>query len=662
MHEPSALVWDLLLLLTVILFGPFVAERLRLPGIIGLLLGGFLIGPTGLGLLRSVVTVDSLGQIGLLYLMFLAGLELDLNVFARLRRAAIQFGLLTFALPMAFGFVGARWLGFDLPASILIGSLWASHTLVMYPIMQRFGIQADPAVATTVGATVITDTLALLVLAVVASGATGEGGLGSNLALLVGLGVLAVYCAFVLTFLTRWFFAGLGQDRALRFIFVLAAFLSASFVAELGGIEGIVGAFFAGLALNRLVPNGGPLMDRVEFFGGALFIPAFLVSVGLLIDPTVLADPRTWQLAIVFAVSLVLGKGGAALAIGRIRRFSRRQVEVVFSLSLSQAAATLAATTVGASVGLFGDDVVNAVVVVIVFSLFTSSVLATRAAARIAPPARDGRPLGAAIVAAIEDGATALRLAPVLARIAQRDGGIVVPAHVIADGEDRPLDAAPRDRARDRRGGQAGGHRGRPEPARRAVRAAGRPQRDPRARRLAARHRAPRRDPRAGLPVRRPVRGDRRGVAGPGHGRGDGRDAGAGACSCRCGPTTCARAAARRPGSPWRSRAGSPRRGWSSSSAGRTAPSCRTRCRSPRTPGSSRWRPTATAGSGRRRRPATSCCSPAPGPRSCSGGTPPGSPRWPAYRSASSSGRSPSTGFPVTSPVGSIVAGNTAPI
>ena len=194
--------------------------------------------------------------------------------------------------------------------------------------------------------------------------------------------MLALYCAFVLTFLTRWFFGGLGQDRTLRFVFVLAAFLSASFVAELGGIEGIVGAFFAGLALNRLVPNGGPLMDRVEFFGGALFIPAFLVSVGLLIDPTVLADPRTWQLAIVFAISLVLGKGGAALAIGRIRRFTRPQVEVTFSLSLSQAAATLAATTVGASVGLFGDDVVNAVVVVIVFSLFTSSVLATRAAAR----------------------------------------------------------------------------------------------------------------------------------------------------------------------------------------------------------------------------------------------------------------------------------------
>ena len=169
MHEPSALVRDLLLLLTVIMFGPFVAERLRLPGIIGLLLGGFLIGPTGLGLLRATGVVDSLGHIGLLYLMFLAGLELDLNVFARLRQAAIQFGLLTFALPMAFGFVGARWLGFDLPASILIGSLWASHTLVMYPIMQRFGITADPAVATTVGATVITDTLALLVLAVVAA-------------------------------------------------------------------------------------------------------------------------------------------------------------------------------------------------------------------------------------------------------------------------------------------------------------------------------------------------------------------------------------------------------------------------------------------------------------------------------------------------------------
>jgi Kef-type K+ transport system membrane component KefB len=433
-HEPSSLTWDLLLLLLVILFGPYTAERLRLPGIIGLLLGGFLIGPTGLGLLAGRAEVESLGSIGLLYLMFLAGLELDLNVFARLRNAAITFGLLTFVLPLAAGTAIALWLGFDLPASILIGSLWASHTLVTYPIVQRYGLAADPAVATTVGATVITDTLALFVLAVIA-GAAGGG--TSNLAILVGLAVLGAYCFVALTLVARWFFAGLGQDRTLRFIFVVAAFLSAAVVAELGGIEGIVGAFFAGLALNRMVPNGGPLMERIEFFGSALFIPAFLVSVGLLIDPAVLLEGRTWILAAAFTLALVAGKGAAAVLIGRLRAFSWNQVQLVFSLSLAQAAATLAATTVGAQVGLFGDDVVNAVVVVIVISLFASSLIASRAAPLIAPPGREGRTLGTMILAAIASPDSGERLMPLLARIARADGGNVIPAHVMADGDDQ---------------------------------------------------------------------------------------------------------------------------------------------------------------------------------------------------------------------------------
>lgn len=445
MHEITPLTWNLLLLLVVILFGPFAAERLRLPGIIGLLLGGFLIGSSGLGLLQGETEVEALGHIGLLYLMFVAGLELDLNVFNRIRNAAITFGLLTFALPMLAGTVISRWLGFDWPAAMLIGSLWASHTLVMYPIVQRFGVTSDPAVATTVGATVITDTLALLVLAIDAGYADpnrSSGGAGIA-GLFVGLGVLVVYCALVLTRVTRWFFGGLGQDRTLRFVFVVAAFLSASAMAEVGGIEGIVGAFFAGLALNKLVPNGGPLMERVEFFGSALFIPAFLVSVGLLIEPSVLADPKTWELALWFTVALVVGKLSAALAIGWLRGFSRPQIGITFALSLSQAAATLAAVTVGQAVGLLDESVVNAVVVVIVVSLFASSLLAGRAAARLSPPSREGRPLGASIVVSLDDRVMAARIAPLAARLARADGGNVVPAHVLEDGvEGRTLEAA----------------------------------------------------------------------------------------------------------------------------------------------------------------------------------------------------------------------------
>ena len=584
--------------------------------------------------------VDSLGHIGLLYLMFLAGLELDLNVFARLRQAAIQFGLLTFALPMAFGFVGARWLGFDLPASILIGSLWASHTLVMYPIMQRFGITADPAVATTVGATVITDTLALLVLAVVASGATGEGGLASNLALLVGLGVLALYCAFVLTFLTRWFFGGLGQDRTLRFVFVLAAFLSASFVAELGGIEGIVGAFFAGLALNRLVPNGGPLMDRVEFFGGALFIPAFLVSVGLLIDPTVLADPRTWQLAIVFAISLVLGKGGAALAIGRIRRFSR-----------AAGGGHLRPVAVAGG-GDAGRD--------------------------------DGRRVGRAV----------------RRRRRQRRGGRhrVQPVHVVGAGDARRgPDRAPGPRRtsvgvgdhcrdRGRRHGPPARAGPRPDrPARRRDRRAGardRRRRGPPAGRGARTAReideAVRRagieaDPslRVAQSVRQGVRNEIHEHDGSllviaRHGAIRAKDYLFGGLSeeiVAASPVPVMvvemdEAPVRRVLLPLRAHdLRASRRaetGLAVEVARRLAASglelvvgrpdgavCRTRCRSPRRRGSSRWRPTAIAGSGRRRRPATSCCSPGPARRSCSDRTPRASPRCPTSRSRSSSRRSP---------------------
>jgi nucleotide-binding universal stress UspA family protein len=294
-----------------------------------------------------------------------------------------------------------------------------------------------------VGATVITDTLALIVLAVIAGGEGGSSGPMGNVILLAGLGGLAVYCFVVLRVIGRWFFAGMGQDRTLRFAFLVAAFLSAAVVAEVAGIEGIVGAFFAGIALNRMAPNGGPLMERVEFFGSALFIPAFLVSVGLLIDPKVLASLRTWQLAGVFTLALVLGKGSAALLIGRIRHFSFAQVQLVFSLSLAQAAATLAATTVGSQVGLFGQDVVNAVVVVIVVSLFASSIVAGRAAPLVAPPSREGRPLGAAVLTAVADPESAARLLPLVAGLAHAAGGNVIPVHVLAEGDgQRTLDEA----------------------------------------------------------------------------------------------------------------------------------------------------------------------------------------------------------------------------
>lgn len=436
MHEPGSTTWNFFVLLVVIAVAPFIAERLRLPSLLGLLLGGFLIGAHGLGVLTDDGVVEAVGSIGLLYLMFMAGLDLDLAVFARYRRAAIEFGGLTFVLPFVLGAIAATWLGMDPPAAILMGSVWASHTLVTYPIVRRFGLAGDPAVASSVGATVITDTLSLLVLALVAGSVTGD---ASGMALLVRLGLglvgLLVLCFVILVALTRLFFRQLGHERTYRFIFILACCIGAATFADAVGIEGIVGAFFAGLALNRLVPNGSPLMERTEFFGSALFIPAFLVSVGLVIDLAVMTQLQTIMMAALFSVALITGKGTAAVLAGRRFGFDRAQVGTMFSLTLPQAAATLAATTVGAEIGLFGPTVVNAVVIVIVVSLTIASIVTTRFAARVAAPAEATDRLGAVVMIGAEEVESARRAIPLAKRLADVDSGLVLPVHVVAESD-----------------------------------------------------------------------------------------------------------------------------------------------------------------------------------------------------------------------------------
>jgi Kef-type K+ transport system membrane component KefB len=435
-HEPDPTTWDFFILLLVVAILPFAAQRLRLPGLLGLLFGGFLIGSNGLGILTGDSLVESVGHIGLLYLMFMAGLDLDLAVFKRYRRAAVEFGGLTFIAPFALGALAATWLGLEPLAAVLMGSVWASHTLVTYPIVRRYGLATDPAVAVTVGATVITDTLSLLVLAVVAGAVAGTAS-GAELLVQLGLGLAALLalCFIGLVFVTRRFFASIGHERTYRFVFLLAGCIGAASFSEIVGIEGIVGAFFAGLALNPLVPNGSPLMERVEFFGSALFVPAFLVSVGLVVDPSVMTQLDTIITAAVFVAALIAGKGLAAIIAGRRFGFSSAQVGTMFSLSLSQAAATLAATTVGAEIGLFSPLIVNAVIIVIVVSLTVASITTGQFAARVAPPAEATDRIGAAVVIGVEDLDSARRVAPLAKRLADADGGLVVPAHVAVESD-----------------------------------------------------------------------------------------------------------------------------------------------------------------------------------------------------------------------------------
>ena len=427
--------WQLILLAIIIIAGPYLAERLRLPGLIGLVLGGLLIGPFGLHLLREGA-LDAIGGIGLLFLMFIAGAELDLNLFQRIRGTAISFGLLTFILPFALGAIAAYILGLNIAASILMGSVWASHTLVAYPTVREAGLATNKAVAVAVSATVITDTLALLVLAIV-SGITNESGGGDPVStivrLLIGLAGLVIWCMVILPRMAHWFFATLGQERILRFVFIIGALASAGLVASLVGIEGIVGAFFAGLGLNRLIPNNGRLMESVEFFASSLFIPAFLISVGMLIDPSVLFNPQTLLFAAVFLAALVGGKFAAAWLGGKRSNFDNAEILMMFSLTIGQAAATLAATIVGFEIGLFTDQIVNSVLLVVMASLIITSIGTARAAKQITPEALVAKPLGKNVLVPVSAQNNFKVLMEFASKLAYQDAGIVTPLVVIPE-------------------------------------------------------------------------------------------------------------------------------------------------------------------------------------------------------------------------------------
>jgi Kef-type K+ transport system membrane component KefB/nucleotide-binding universal stress UspA family protein len=416
-------------LVAMILIAPSIARRLRLPDIIVVVLLGFAVGPTGLGLLERAGVVETLGTVGLLYLMFVAGLELDLDDFVRNRRHSIGFGALTFVVPMVLGTVSALALGYDLLPSVLLASCWASHTLVTYPAFQRAGTFGNRAVATTVGATIITDTAALLVLAVVARAFQGSLTPVFWLTLLPSMAALTFGTVVGLPRLARWYFSGAGQDKGRRFLFVMVALFVVASLAEVVGIEAIVGAFLAGLALNRSVPNGGALMERIDFLGSTLFIPFFLLATGMLIDVALLTEPRTLLVGGVFTVVAMLGKLIAAVTAGKLFGYRGAEVGAMFALSNAQAAATLAAVVVGLNVGLIDTDTVNAVIMVILATCLVASALATRYASRLPKPVR-ARDFGEVVVVPLANPRSAPRLMRLASAFARGDGGLVVPVLV----------------------------------------------------------------------------------------------------------------------------------------------------------------------------------------------------------------------------------------
>jgi Kef-type K+ transport system membrane component KefB len=442
LNAPEGPAWEFLVLFAVVVLGPRIVERARVPGIVGLLLGGYLIGPHGLGFIAAGNdTIPDIGQLGLLYLMFVAGVELDLNQARRHRSSTLAFGGITFVLPMAAGTALGLALDWGVPASLLLGSLVASHTLITYPLVQKAGLAGDPAVATAVGATVLTDTLALVVLAGVSGSETGEGSSAAiALRIVVGLAVLTAFSFGVLPRAARWALRSFGADRAVRYLVAVCGFLSAATVAEVFGIEGIVGAFAAGLALNRLVPNEGPLMERIEFFGSAVFVPVFLVSVGLVLDPAVMAEARTLGYAALIVVACVGGKAIASVGGGRLLGFSGPEAWLMFALTTPQAAATLAATTVGFEIGLFSSSVVNAVLILILVSIVLSTLVAGRVIPTVPEVSEPERPLGARVMVAVDHPEPSIGAFALAGALAGPDGGAVDTLLVSAQGRTPPDD------------------------------------------------------------------------------------------------------------------------------------------------------------------------------------------------------------------------------
>lgn len=369
----------------ILLVGPLLFERFRVPGLVGLIALGAVAGPSVTGLLERDATFVLLGTFGLLYLMFTAGVTLDLAEFARQRRTALTFGALSFGVPMGLALlVGPRVLTYEMPSSILLGSIVGSHTLLALPLATRLGVAKNRALVVATGATLVTDLLSLVVLAVVQGVVSGEVGVAFWARFVGGSLVWALVVLIGLPRAARAFFRRVRREDDAAFAFLLAAVFLAAWTASLVGLAPIIGAFLAGIALNRLIPKQSPLMTRLRFVGDAIFVPFFLVSVGLLVDVSVLGSARVWGLALVFTALVVAGKGGAALLGVPLFGFSRDEGLTVAGLTIPQAAATLAVTLIGFDLGLFGQSTVNAVVLLIVLSCLVGPSLVQAFGRRVA--------------------------------------------------------------------------------------------------------------------------------------------------------------------------------------------------------------------------------------------------------------------------------------
>lgn len=428
------------LLLAVILMVPLIFKRLGLPELVGLLVAGIVLGPNALNLLQSDSKIIALlSDIGLVYLMFVAGLEIDIQQFRVTRNRSIGFGSLTFAVPMVTGIILGRAFGFGWNASILIGSLLASHTLLAYPIISRMGVVKNEAVTVTIGATIFTDIGALLVLAVCVGIHAGD---FTTLNLITLLGSLIIYSCVVLfgfDWVGRHFFKQSGDEEGNQFLFVLLSVFLAALGAQLIGVEKIIGAFLAGLAVNDVVGES-PVKEKVIFVGSVLFIPIFFIDMGLLINvPAFIKTLTSFTLTLAIVLALIGSKFVAALLAKLAYRYSWQEMVTMWSLSLPQVAATLAATLVGYKAGLLTEEVLNSVIVLMLVTATLGPIITARSAVGLKLPAEElaleAMPLGShatpqhpfTIVVPVSNPNTQKNLIEMAALLAKQAQGRIVP-------------------------------------------------------------------------------------------------------------------------------------------------------------------------------------------------------------------------------------------
>ena len=385
-----------LLILLIILAAPLLLNKLRIPHLLGLIIAGAIIGPHGFNLVLRDSSIILSGTAGLLYIMFLAGLEIDMADFKRNSTKSLAFGMYTFLIPMILGTAVGIWvLRFNVLTSVLLASMFASHTLIAYPIISKLGISKNKAVSITVGGTMITDTLALLVLTIIVGMATGQVNDMFWIRLGVSILIFALIVLFGFPFIGRWFFKHV-HDNISQYIFVLVMVFLGSFLAQVAGMEAIIGAFLSGLALNRLIPQSSPLMNRVEFVGNAIFIPFFLLGVGMLIDyRTFFTSFETIKVGLIMIIVATAAKYIAAWMTQKTFHLSTDQRSVIIGLSNAQAAATLAAVMVGYNVitgtdangepiRLLNESVLNGTILMILVTCTIASFAAQKGAHNIA--------------------------------------------------------------------------------------------------------------------------------------------------------------------------------------------------------------------------------------------------------------------------------------